>query len=53
MTVKELIDRLKNLKTPNALVVAWDADSEEYEEVSGLTWAGSGDRIYIETDDKT
>lgn len=37
MTVAELIERFRN-HPQNAIVLAWDADSEKYEEVTGFVY---------------
>ncbi len=49
MTVEKLIALLSKM-TPTATVQAWDADSDEYEKVSGVVWDDEGVCVYIQTD---
>ena len=50
MTVADMIDRLKKL--PNtAPVKAWDADSEDYRDVTGFVWDDDGSVVFVQTDD--
>lgn len=49
MTVAELIDRLSKLPQV-AKVRAWDPDSDEYEDVTGLDWDDGGMELLIQTD---
>lgn len=35
----------------DARVKAWDPDSEEYEEVTGIVWDDDGTHVIIQTDD--
>jgi hypothetical protein len=48
MTVKQLIELLSKmpLSTP---VKAWDAESEEYEAVTGVLWDADG--VFVQTDE--
>lgn len=50
MTVASLIELLS--KMPGTTEVkAWDADSEQYEDVTGIVWADDGSELFIQTDD--
>ena len=49
MTVKELIDHLSKLD-PNALVYAFDADSEAPQEVTGIDISADGSSVELQTD---
>jgi len=50
MTVQSLIELLSKLPQ-TARVTAWDADSEEYEDVTGVVWDDDGNELSIQTDD--
>jgi len=50
MTVKELIETLGKAD-PEARVVAWDPDSGQAEEVTGMTYGGSDNLVELFTDD--
>lgn len=50
MTVTELIDRLKTLP-PGAIVKIYDADSRQFEPVSGVIYGGDEDVIELHSDD--
>jgi hypothetical protein len=50
MTVKQLIARLSQMPS-TAEVKSWDADSEEFESVTGLLWDPEVSCLYLQTDD--
>lgn len=50
MDAKTLIELLLKVP-PQTPVMAWDADAEEYQNVSGIVWADDGSELMIETDE--
>lgn len=50
MTVRDLIERLKDMN-PDAIVRAYDADSEQFEPITGLLFCH--DDVSLQTDDNS
>ena len=50
MTIAKLIELLSKMPQQSR-VLAWDADSKEYEEVTGVIWDDSGKELILQTDD--
>lgn len=51
MTVTKLIEMLNRCDQPNATVMIWDPDTEQYEPVSGCIFGGTEKEILLESDD--
>ena len=51
MTAGDLMVLMSKLPR-NAPVKAWDADSEEFEDVTGVVWSDDGSEVFIQTDEK-
>lgn len=49
-TVQRLIEMLRQYR-PDTRVIAWDADSERIEEVTGLLHSPNHNTVRIETDE--
>ena len=51
MTASELMVLL--LRIPErAPIKAWDADSGQYEDVTGIVWSDDGSEVFIQTTDE-
>lgn len=50
MTIGDLMVLLSKM-APGVPVKAWDANSEQYEDVTGVVWSDDGSEVFIQTDD--
>ena len=50
MDARKLIEMLEHV-APQTRVMAWDPDTEEYQEISGIVWDDEGKELIVQTDD--